>query len=247
MNCVILQPSYIPWRGFFHQVWKADCFIFYDDVQYDKRGWRNRNRIKTPQGPRWLSIPVHNKGHQVEGTLLRDIRICADTPWQTKHWHALEHCYAKAPFFNLYAPVLREFYQPRWEFLCDFTIELTVALAQELGVRRTRFLRSSTLRTEGGKNERLIQLLQSVGADHYITGPSASSYLREDQFHAAGITVEYMTYDYPEYPQLYPPFLAEVSILDLLFMTGPKAAQFILKPRRDAAQDSARLVQVPEV
>src|SRR5215831_13037310 len=151
MNCVVLQPSYVPWRGYFHQMWKADCFIFYDDVQYDTRGWRNRNRIKTPQGVKWLTIPVYHKGAQVEGTLIKDVRICPDTRWQDKHRRALEHSYSKAPFFGAYMPLLENFYQAHWEFLADMTIEMSKALASELGVRRTQFLRSSALQVGGAK------------------------------------------------------------------------------------------------
>jgi hypothetical protein len=228
VNCVILQPSYIPWRGYFHQISKADCFIFYDDVQFDSRGWRNRNQIKTPQGVKWLTIPVYKKGARAEGTLIKDVRICPDTRWQDKHRRALEHSYSKAPFFNAYMPRLERFYQEPWEFLSELVIEMTMALASELGVPRRRFVRSSTLQAEGNKTDRLLNLLQKAGATHYITGPSARSYLEEEKLLAAGISLEYMSYDYPEYTQLYPPFAGAVSILDLLFMKGPAAMQYIL-------------------
>jgi hypothetical protein len=227
MTCVILQPSYIPWRGYFHQIAKADCFIFLDDVQYDKRSWRNRNRIKTPQGPRWLTIPVHAKGCQVEGTLIRDIRICPDTPWAAKHWNTLEQAYRKTPFFELYAPLLKTFYGNNWEFLSDLTIEMTMSLARELGIRNTVFLRSSSFKAEGSKTDRLVSLLGSVGATHYLTGPAARAYLEETKLLDAGITLEYVEYSFKDYPQLYPPFEGNVSILDLLFMKGPEARRLI--------------------
>lgn len=230
MNCVILQPSYIPWRGYFHQICKADCFVFYDDVQYDARGWRNRNRIKTPGGPAWLTIPVYKKGCQVHHTPIHEICICPDTPWQVKHWRTLEQCYGKAPFFDRYAPVLQRFYEERWERLADFTIELTVALARELGIRHTQFLRSSALHARGAKTDRLLSILAEIGATHYITGPSAKDYLEEEKFREADITVEYMRYDYREYEQFYPPYDPQISILDLLFMTGPRAMRWVLEP-----------------
>jgi hypothetical protein len=237
MKCVILQPSYVPWRGYFHQIWKADCFIFYDDVQYDTRGWRNRNRIKTPQGVKWLTIPVYHKGVRAEGTLIKDVRICPDTKWQDKHRRALEHSYSKTPFFSTYMPLLENFYKARWEFLSDLTIEMSMALASELGVR-TRFLRSSTLQVEGSKTDRLLNLLKKVGATHYISGPSAKSYLEEERLWDEGISVEYMSYDYCEYTQLYPPYVAEVSVLDLLFMTGPAAMQFVLTSGVERMEES---------
>ena len=106
MKCVILQPSYIPWRGYFHQIQKADIFVFLDDVQFDRRGWRNRNRIKTAKGTHWLTIPVLSKNHQSDGTPINQIPICWDRPWNSNHWSTLRHAYAKAPYFDDYAPLL---------------------------------------------------------------------------------------------------------------------------------------------
>ena len=227
MNCVILQPSYIPWRGYFHQIQKADLFIFYDDVQYDKNGWRNRNRIKTRQGAHWLTIPVLTKGTLSEGTLIRDVRIDHSKHWRRTHWLTLQQSYAHAPFFKDYAGLLEPFYQSELPLLADFTIELTIALAGCLGITHTQFMRSSALNVSGVKTERLVQILQRVGAKHYISGPTARDYLEEGKLTQAGISLEYMRYDYPEYPQLYPPFDPQLSILDLLFMTGPSAAEYI--------------------
>jgi hypothetical protein len=232
MKCVILQPSYIPWRGYFHQIAKADVFVFYDDVQYDKRGWRNRNRIKTPHGTQWLTIPVHSKGAQTHNIPIYDIPICWDNNWNKDHYLTLESAYAKAPFFQRYQPLLQDFYAREPELLADFTIDTTLALARELGIKGTEFLRSSSLNVEGSKTDRLIHILSTLGADHYISGPSARDYIEEHKFEAAGITLEYMHYDYPEYPQLYPPFDPQVSILDLILMTGPDALDYILEPEK---------------
>lgn len=227
MNAVILQPSYIPWRGFFHQIHKADVFVFYDDVQFDKRGWRNRNRIKTPSGPRWLTIPVHSRGHQLQHTPIQSIEISWETDWNQAHWRTLQQHYHKAPFFDRYRTLLDLFFSRHDTLLADFTIDLCIALARELGLTKTRFLRSSTLGATGTKTDRLVDVLQKIGATHYITGPSAREYLDESRLAAAGISVEYMDYSYPQYPQLYPPFDPQVSILDLLFMTGPEAPAYI--------------------
>jgi hypothetical protein len=227
VNVVILQPSYIPWRGYFHQIQKADLFIFYDDVQYDKHGWRNRNRIKTPAGPKWLTIPVASKGNVTEHRDIRDIQINWDQPWAASHWGSLQQSYRHAPHFADYAPMVEDWYRQRPTLLADFTIATTIALARALGIAHTRFLRSSELNVTGTKTERLIQLLTRVGATHYISGPSAKDYLEEDRFAAAGITLEYMVYQYPEYPQLYPPYDPQVSVLDLLFMTGVEAGAYI--------------------
>ena len=230
MNVVILQPSYIPWRGVFDQMQRADLFIFYDDVQYDKRGWRNRNQIKTPHGKQWLTIPVHSRGAQTQNIPVHQIRIAWDTPWNQNHLKAIRQSYSKAPCFEGYLPLLETFYQRHDEFLADFTIDFSIALARELGNTHTRFMRSSEIPgITGQKTDRLIQILEAVGATHYSSGPSARDYIETEKFDRAGIALEYMQYDYPEYPQLYPPFDPQVSVLDLLFMEGSAAPHYIFK------------------
>jgi hypothetical protein len=229
MNVVILQPSYIPWRGYFDQISRADLFIFYDDVQYDKHGWRNRNQIKTAQGRQWLTIPVHSGG-VTQGVPIMDVKIDWSKAWAKSHWKSLSISYSKAPFFRRYAPFLEPFYQRQDDFLADFTIDVTMALARELGIDQTRFMRSSSLAgIDGQKTDRLIQILTRVGTTHYISGPSARDYIEQEKFDAAGITLEYMQYDYPEYPQMYPPYEPQVSAIDLLFMTGPDASKYFCK------------------
>jgi WbqC-like protein family len=230
MNVVILQPSYIPWRGYFDEIRRADLFVFYDDVQYDKRGWRNRNQIKTPRGKQWLTIPVFSRGAQTEHIPINQIRIVWDSAWNLDHLKSLQYAYGKTPHFETYLPLIEQFYHRRDEFLADFTIEFTIALAHELGNEHTHFMRSSELDgMEGQKTDRLIQILKRVGATHYISGPSARDYIEAEKFAAANITLEYMEYDYPEYPQLYPPYDPFVSILDLLFMVGPAAEKYFEK------------------
>ncbi|MEA4907527.1 MAG: WbqC family protein [Chloroflexi bacterium] len=228
MKVVVLQPSYIPWRGYFHQIAKADLFVFYDDVKYDKNGWRNRNRIKTPTGSRWLTIPVLTNNLETNQTPICQIPMDWKQEWNVKHWNTLQTYYAKAPYFDHYAPALKEFYQQRPSLLADFTVPLTIHLARQLGIQHTQFVRSSSLEgITGHKTERLIQLLVRLGATEYISGPSAQDYIETEKFDQAGIRLEYMHYDYPEYEQLYPPYDPQVSILDLLFMTGPQALSYI--------------------
>lgn len=227
MNVVILQPSYIPWRGYFDQIRRADLFIFYDDVQYDKHGWRNRNQIKTSQGRQWLTIPVYSKG-VTNGTPIRDVCIDWSKPWVKNHLKTLVVTYNKAPYFRDYMPLLESYYNRCDEYLADFTIETSKSLSRQLGLTSTRFMRSSEMTgLEGQKTDRVISILKQVGATHYICGPSASSYMEPEKFQQAGITFEYMEYNYPEYPQLYPPFDPFVSILDLLFMVGRDALNYL--------------------
>jgi hypothetical protein len=223
---VILQPSYLPWLGHFDQLYKSDVFVLYDDVQYDKHGWRNRNRIKTANGPRWLTVPVLHRGNVERAIPIKEIQIDGHADWRRKHLLTIEMSYLKAPFFARYAPYLKEIYGREWTLLADLTIETTIWLARDLGLK-TKFVRSSELGIAGDRNTRLVEILRHVGATHYITGPSASSYMDEGLFAAAGISIEYMAYSYPEYPQLHPPYDPQVSILDLLFMTGPDAGGHI--------------------
>jgi hypothetical protein len=227
MKVVILQPSYIPWRGYFDQIRRADLFIFYDDVQYDKRGWRNRNQIKTSQGKQWLTIPVHSKGAR-EGIPINLIKIDWSKPWSKNHLKALTFAYAKAPHFRSFLPWLESVYMRRDELLVDFTVDTTIELARKLGISHTQFMRSSELdNIDGRRTDRLVQILTCVGASHYITGPSARNYIEQHKFDAVGITLEYLEYNYPEYPQLYPPYDPFVTILDLMFMTGAEALKYI--------------------
>jgi hypothetical protein len=223
-----LQPFYIPWRGYFHQIQKADVFVFFDDVQYEKRGWCSRNRIKTANGLKWLSIPVLNKGSIVQNTPINEIETDkSQSVWREKHWKTLQQSYRKAPFFNKYERLLTEFYERDDKFLAELTIDLTVALARELGIEKTQFRRASEFAANGVKTDRLLFLLNEIGATHYITGAAAKNYIEEEKFAEAGIEIEYMTYDYPEYEQLYPPFDGRVSILDTLFMKGGDAGNYI--------------------
>ena len=227
MKAVILQPSYIPWRGYFHQIQKADAFVFYDCVQYDDRGWRNRNKIKTAQGEQWLTVPVNSKGCQTFKTPIMDIPIIWETAWPEKHLKAIQHSYCKTPFFREHGSLLEAIYGRRDERLADFTCATTELIARKLGIGHTKFFRSSQLPAQGSKTDRLVSILVHLGATHYISGPSAQDYIEKEKFDAVGISLEFMRYDYPEYPQVNGSFTSNVSILDLMFNTGPKAEKYI--------------------
>ena len=204
-------------------------FVFYDDVQYDKRGWRNRNRIKTPHGVKWLTIPVHSKGAQTKNIPINNIKICWDQPWNLDHWKAVQQSYSKAPYFDHYQETLGALYRLKYEYLADLIIEFSKTMAHLLGISNTRLLRSSELENiTGTKSDRLINICKKLGATHYISGPSAKNYIDNEKFRQEGIALEYMDYDYPEYHQLYPPYEPHISIIDLLFMTGPDALKYII-------------------
>lgn len=230
MNVTILQPSYIPWRGYFHQILKTDVFVFYDDVQYDKHGWRNRNRIKTATGVKWITIPVVTTGVVENNVPINQIKIDWNRKWDQKHWKMIQQSYGKTPYFHVYEDLLSDFYNQHTTHLADFTINSTIAISKALGINHVEFIRASSLENiSGTKTDRLINILSKLGATHYISGPSAKEYIEESKFTQAGITFEYMAYDYPEYPQIHPPYELNVSILDLLFMTGNNALKYFQK------------------
>jgi len=226
MKCVILQPSFIPWRGYFHQMQRADLFVFYDCVQYDRYGWRNRNKIKTAHGTQWLTVPTRAAGSH-RGLEIRDVTIAQGGVWRRKHLTAIEQNYHKAPAWERYRPLLDRIYAMDVANLADLTCTSSIEVARALGIKHTRFIRSSELDAVGQKTDRLLDILAKVGADHYISGPAARDYIVAEKFAQAGITLEYMNYEYPDYPQQYGPFDGRVSILDLLFNVGDKAGRYI--------------------
>jgi len=225
-KCVaIVQSSYIPWKGYFDLIRAADEFILLDDVQFTKRDWRSRNRIKTKDGLCWLTIPVHSKGLYQQRIM--DTTI-SDPAWAERHWQTIQGAYARAPFFDDYAPRLRDVYsRPPSDRLSDVNRSLIEALCQMLGIT-TPITWSSEYHPSEGRNERLVDLCVKAGATDYLSGPSARGYLDEAAFASAGVTAHFVDYSgYREYPQLYPPFEHAVSVLDLLFSTGPGAGDYL--------------------
>jgi WbqC-like protein family len=221
----IIQSNYIPWKGYFDILNSVDEFIFLDDVQFTKRDWRNRNRIKTEAGLRWLTIPVVSKGLYAQS--IDQTAIAA--PWAEKHWRTLRVSYGKAPCFRDLAPRIERAYEDvaGERLLSDINHKLITVVCSILAIP-TKISRSTEYPIAGKSTERLISLCQAASATEYLSGPSAASYLDIDKFAAAGISVRYADYSgYPAYPQLHGPFEHGVSILDLLFNTGPAARSYM--------------------
>ncbi len=220
----ILQSNYIPWKGYFDLINMVDEFVIYDDVQYTKNDWRNRNKIKTSSGVQWLTIPVRQE------TLSQ--RICdtkiSQNNWGVKHWNTLKTNYAKSKYFNFFSPVFEKLYKDtRSEWLTEVNCAfiLTINKILEIG---TTISMSSDYKLSGDKVERLVGLCKQARATEYISGPSAKKYIHEDIFKDAGIKLTWMDYsNYSEYSQLYSPFEHGVTILDLLFNCGSSATQYM--------------------
>jgi WbqC-like protein len=221
----IVQSNYIPWKGYFDLINSVDEFILYDTMQYTRRDWRNRNLIKTRDGLRWLTIAVQVKGRYSQ--TIQETRI-SDPGWSRRHLETIRHCYRRAPFFDQYESFLIELYRDCSNVLLSEVNERFLrAICQLLGMR-TMISRASSYSRVPGRHEQLMALLLESGARRYLSGPTARGYLDEARFEAAGVRIEWMDYsDYPEYPQLFPPFEHRVSVIDLLLNVGPAAPRFM--------------------
>ena len=224
MRVTILQPSYLPWLGFFEQMHRSDQFVLYDDVQFTRRDWRNRNRIRVQEGSVWLTVPVIQK-NKYEQSLL-ETKIDNSTSWKRKHLESIRCHYSKTPFFNLYFPWCEKTFNREWNFLLDLSLETIQYLKEELKIN-TPLLRSSELGESGNKSERLISICKQLGATQYLSGESARNYISEKDFSDQGIGLEYQNYQHPEYPQRYEGFVPFLSTIDLLFNCGDKSMGFL--------------------
>ena len=218
----ILQSNYIPWKGYFDMIGSVDEFIIYDDVQYTRSDWRNRNKIKTQKGLLWLTIPIGKHYKKINETEITDMN------WGKSHWTTIKYNYSKAPYFKDYKDIFENFYLNTQErSLSKINCQLLKIVTGILDIQ-TKISFSTDYNLIEGKTEKLINLIQQAGGTEYISGPAAKNYLEEDLFKAANIKLEWMHYDnYPEYDQLFPPFEHGVSILDLIFNTGPEAKKYL--------------------
>ncbi len=222
----ILQSNYIPWKGYFDIIAMVDEFILYDDMQYTRRDWRNRNKIKTPNGTKWLTIPVETKGKFYQK--INETQI-SGRDWAQSHMMSLSQYYSKAPFWKENHSWLQSLYEKasHVEMLSDVNYLFITEICKKLGIQ-TKITWSSDYTLVDGKTERLVDLVQSAGGDYYLSGPAAKDYIVDELFENAGIQLEYMNYEgYPEYPQLHGEFDPYVSILDLILMTGADARSYM--------------------
>lgn len=221
----VVQSNYIPWKGYFDLINLVDEFILFDDMQYTRRDWRNRNLIKTPNGLEWLTIPVDVKGKYYQK--IKETKI-SDPSWAKTHWATIVHNYSKAQHFREY----REFFESLYldckeEFLSRINFCFIEAICRVLRIKVHLSWSMDYPLTEG-RTERLVGLCKAAGATHYLSGPSAKAYMDEQLFVKEGISVSYIDYSgYPEYIQLHGSFEHGVTILDLIFNEGPNAARFM--------------------
>lgn len=225
----ISQSNYIPWKGYFDLIKTVDEFVLYDEVQFTKNDWRNRNQLMTPAGPQWLTLPVltsNRFGQTIQETLTADHR------WRRKHWQAWQTNYARSPGLPLYGPELQALYLDSEERrLSQINFNFLQAVCRWLDIR-TPLTRSTDYPHDAADpTERLVQICRAAGATHYLTGPAARNYLRPELFAAANIRIEWMDYrDYPVYRQAGASFVHSVSVLDLVLQEGRDAGRFLKPP-----------------
>lgn len=224
MRLVILQPFYLPYAGVFELVRMADTFVIYDDVQFVKQNWQHRNQIMGPNGPQWLTVPVHRR----HGAPILDVTLVDDQPWQAKHWRALEMAYEGARHGPWVLEALQPHYtETEWSRLVDLNLATFSTLCELLGVDAT-FLRSSELGIGGSASDRVLAHCTELGATHYLSGPAARAYLDEPSFEQAGVELEYLDFEHPVYPQAFgDDFVPYLSVVDMLANLGPAAPEVL--------------------
>jgi hypothetical protein len=219
------QPVYLPWLGLFHKIAMADRFVSFNRVQYQPKDWNNRNRVKTPKGPMWLSVPVMRKGYLKK--TISDIEIDNSQPWGRKHWNTLRHGYAKAPHFGRYADYFEDVYSREWKSLADLNEQMLGWFLTELGINVT-VESAGDQDFQGTKVDLVLDMCAKLGADVYIFGAQGRGYADENSFVGAGIELVFQDYKHPEYPQPHGDFVSHLSIVDLMFNCGDDSLDILM-------------------
>jgi hypothetical protein len=224
MIIAIHQPNYLPWCGYFHKMLSCDLFVILDDVTYSKTAGTNKNKIKSPEGTRLLSVPIaHKKG------LIKDVTTFSEDKWPQKHWGSIQRCYARAPFWKQNQHLLLPIFENPDEKLADLNLRLIEVIRTLLEIK-TPIIRSSEIQgTTGQKGDKIISICKALQATVYLSGTGAKAYNDEKEFKKNNIRLVYQKFDHPIYPQLWGDFLPNLSVIDLLFNCGPKSKDFLPK------------------
>lgn len=220
----IHQPHYLPWPGYFYKMAHADVFILLDSVQPSLgRGYKSRNKIKTSNGAKWLTVPCLKKR---DSPAICDIRIDNSSNWRKKHLETIRHSYSKSPFFSDCNNLLGLVYETEWDMLADLDLGFISLLKEMIGINTT-IVRSSLLNVKGSNTDLLINICKEMGADVYLSGIGGANYQEEQKFKNAGIQLTYSNFTYPNYDQLWGDFIPNLSVLDMLFNCGSEIINFI--------------------
>lgn len=219
------QPVYLPWLGLFHKIALSDAFVIFDTAQYLKKDWNNRNKIKTPKGPIWLTVPVYTKGKFEQS--LREVRINNTIPWRRKHLRSLEINYKKSPYFDNYIHFFRGIYSKKWDYLIDLNNEILIFLLKELGIKAD-VLYAHDLNLKGRKSELVLDMCKKLKADLYIFGALGRDYANVARFESNRIKLYFQDYSHPSYFQQFGDFISHLSVVDLLFNHGKESLKKIM-------------------
>lgn len=219
------QPVYLPWLGLFHKIALADEFCFFDDVQYLPKDWNNRNKIKTHQGPQWLTVPVLTKGHRQKPIRLIEINNHID--WRRKHLLTLYSAYHSAAYFKTYWNFFEDMYAREWTHLSKLNEYQLKYFLKVLGIK-VEYAKASAIKFEGCKSGLVFNMCQKLSANMYIFGALGKDYADVSSFQEAGIKVYFQDYHHPIYPQLFGQFVPYMSVVDLLFNCGSKSRDIIM-------------------
>ncbi|ELY48912.1 WbqC family protein [Natronolimnohabitans innermongolicus] len=217
------QPNYLPWLGYFEKILRSDVFVFLDDVEYSANSFTNRNRIKTPDGWTWLTVPVSGSSDEI-----RDVQIATDQRWRKNHLKNLTYNYANAPYHDAFEELFERTYDEQWHSIAELNIHLICELAARLELECT-FVRSSEMGIESTKTDRVVDICTELGADRYLSGAGARSYLTPSTFEAAEVALEYQSYTTPRYEQCFDEFVRDLSIVDALFNVGADGTVELLR------------------
>jgi len=215
------QPAYMPWLGLFHKIAISDAYVYLDNVQFEKNSYINRNKIKSANGPIWLTVPTLLKGHMSK--TIKEIKINNDVNWREKHLKSIELNYKSAPYFSRYIEFFRDCYNHKWNNLSDLNEYMLKWFLDTLRIE-IKYYKMSEINFEGRKSELVLDMCKKLGADIYIFGALGKDYVREEDFSIEDIKLYFQDYKHPVYPQLYGEFINHLSIIDLLFNVGAERA-----------------------
>jgi hypothetical protein len=224
MRIAILQPGYLPWLGFFEQMAYADCFVYFDDVQFTRKDWRSRNRVKTSAGPVWLSVPTRKAARE---TPIHQIEINYQERWAEKHLRTIQHAYQKTPYFEPLFGQLSQVLAREFRLLQELDAALVEVLRRHLGLDTPiRWSSELGIQTDD-KNERILKICQALGADLLYDGKAAEAFVDVGYFAAHGVQVVFQDYQHPVYRQLWGEFVSHLSVVDLIMNMGPVAGRVL--------------------
>jgi hypothetical protein len=219
------QPVYLPWLGLFHKISLADTYVFFDEVQYLPKDWMNRNKINSPSGETWLTVPVLRKGYRELKT--SEIKINNKIDWRKKHLRSISLNYKKSEFFEKYIDFFEETYNKDWDYLDELNEYMLKWFLKELKID-VKFLKASNLKFEGKKSSLVLDMCKKLKADSYVFGELGKEYVNESEFKNENINLIFQDYKHPSYRQLGRDFVSHLSIIDLLFNCGPKSHQILM-------------------